>query len=161
MAVVTYSGIAFESLAFPGKFLRMDGNGVTSMTGPGGGKVNCQGFTGPWERFQFIQQADGSTAINSIAFPKAFLRMDGSNVTKFEGSGGGVVNCQGGVGSWEKFKVVINQSTLQLTVESRAFPNRFLRMDASGVPASAPGGGGTVNCQWGAFGWEQFVLRFP
>lgn len=160
MANVTYSGFAFESAAFPGAFLRMDATGITGPITPGGGTVNCQAFPGPWERFQFIQQPDGTTAINSIAFPKAYLRMDGNQITKFMPSGGGVVNCQGFVGGWEKFKIHIDQTTLNLTIESVAFPGRFLRMDGNGVVSSGPGSG-VVNCQFGAFGWEHFVLRIP
>jgi hypothetical protein len=160
MANVVYSGFAFESEAFPGAFLRMDANGVVGFSGPGAGTVNCQGYAGAWERFQFLQQPDGTTAINSIAFPKAFLRMDGGQVTKFMGPGGGVVNCQGSIGPWEKFKIHMDQSTFHFSVESVAFPNRFLRMDGTGVVPSGPGSG-IVNCQFGAFAWERFVLRVP
>lgn len=160
MAIVTYSGFAFESAAFPGVFLRMDANGIVGPVAPGGGVVNCQAYAGSWERFQFIQQPDGTTAINSVAFPKAYLRMDGTNVTKFMGSGGGVVNCQGFVGGWEKFKIHIDQATFNLTIESVAFPGRYLRMDGNGVVSSGPGSG-VVNCQFGAFSWEHFILRAP
>ncbi|MES2444416.1 MAG: hypothetical protein V4574_16440 [Pseudomonadota bacterium] len=156
---VIYSGFAFESVQFPGAFLRMDGTGVTGMTPSGSGKVNCQGFAGKLERFQLIQNPDGTTAINSIAFPKVFLRMDCSGVTKLTVTGGGVVNAQGGVGTLERFRINI-QPNFQLTIESAQFPGVFLRMDGNGVKGSAPGSG-KVNCQFGAQSWEQFLLRAP
>ena len=46
--------ITLESAHFDNVFLRMDGNGVTSMTGPGGGTVNCQFGVGPWEKFKLV-----------------------------------------------------------------------------------------------------------
>jgi phospholipase C len=59
---------------------------------------------------------NGTTAysIRANPFTNAFLRMDGTNVTKFEGSGSGVVNCQfypagqspNGATSYELFKVI-------------------------------------------------------
>ncbi len=159
MANVTYKGFAFESASFPGIFLRMEADGVVGPVALGMGTVNCQAYAGLWERFQFIQQPDGTTAINSIAFPQAYLRMDGTDITEFMPGGGGDVNCQGFVGAWEKFKIDVDQTTLDLTIESVAFPGRFLRMDGNGVVSN--GGGGVVNCQFGAFGWEHFVLRIP
>lgn len=42
---------ALASVAFPGVYLRMDGAGVTSPTGPGGGTVNGQFGVGAWEKF--------------------------------------------------------------------------------------------------------------
>lgn len=43
---------SFESVQFPGVFLRMDGNSVTTPTGSGSGTVNCQLGAGPWELFK-------------------------------------------------------------------------------------------------------------
>ena len=49
---VTDPVAAIASVQFPNVHLRMDGRGLTSMTGPGGGTVNCQYGVGPWEKFR-------------------------------------------------------------------------------------------------------------
>lgn len=95
--------VAFGSVHFSGVYLRMDGSGVNQPISSGGGVINCQSSIGPYEKFRLIGQGDGSTAIESVEFPGVFLRMDGTGVTKPVAPGGGVVNCQFGVSTWEKF----------------------------------------------------------
>ena len=151
-----------ESVQFPGVYLRMDGNGLTASTGPGGaGTVNCKyGAAGPWEKFRLCN--DGCNySIGSVQFPGVYLRMDGNGVTTPVGSGGGTVNCQYGVGPYEKFKFAYNGSDGSFSVESVQFPGVYLRMDGSGVTSGSGGntGGGTVNCQFGAGPWEKFMLK--
>lgn len=43
--------ITFESVAFPGVFLRMDGSKTTKFEPGGSGTVNCQFGAGPYEQF--------------------------------------------------------------------------------------------------------------
>ena len=43
---------SIKSTVFPNVFLRMDGNGVTQPTGPGGGTVNCQYTAMAWECYR-------------------------------------------------------------------------------------------------------------
>jgi pregnancy-associated plasma protein-A len=94
-----------QSAQFPNVYLRMDGSALTQYAASGGGTVNCQFSAGPWEEFRFEPQGDGSVAIGSVQFPNVYLRMDGRGVTQFAASGGGTVNCQFGVGDWEKFRL--------------------------------------------------------
>ncbi|MGG7517207.1 fascin domain-containing protein [Allorhizobium undicola] len=49
--------VAFESRAFPGLYLRMDGRDVTKSTDGGSGHVNAQINVGPWEKFHIIDAA--------------------------------------------------------------------------------------------------------
>ena len=59
---------------------------------------------GAWERFHKRPQPDGSVAFESAAFPNVYLRMDGQGVDVFgTAAGAGTVNCQFGVGPWERF----------------------------------------------------------
>jgi phospholipase C len=95
--------------------------------------------------------------IQSVAFPDVFLRMDGSGVTSFSATGGGIVNCQYAAGSWEQFQI-IEQENGTINIASVAFPDVFLRMDGSGVTSSSATGGGIVNCQYTAGPWETFTL---
>ncbi|MBW8804287.1 MAG: hypothetical protein JF587_10590 [Catenulisporales bacterium] len=84
---------AFESVAVPNVFLRMDGTGVPA-TGAGGGTVNCQYGLGPLATYNARAQANGSFSFESVAFPGIFLRLvTGSGVTTATGPGG-TVNCQ-------------------------------------------------------------------
>ncbi len=94
---------AIGSVHFPGVYLRMDGRNVTQFISSGGGTVNCQCDVGPWEKFCLAPQTDGTVAIESVQFPGVFLRLDGTGVTQTVDSGRGEVNCQFGVGPWEKF----------------------------------------------------------
>jgi hypothetical protein len=71
------SPVTIQSHKFPNVYLRMDGSAVTSPTGPGGGTVNCQyGPASSLESFRVRLQADGSVALESVAFPNVYLRMD-------------------------------------------------------------------------------------
>jgi hypothetical protein len=101
----SYRNVALRSAQFLNVDLRMDGSGVTAFSGLGGGTVNCQFGVGAWERFRLEPQTDGTVAIASLAFPGVYLRMDGNGVTAFSGLGGGTVNCQFGVGAWERFRL--------------------------------------------------------
>ena len=44
-------------------------------------------------------------------------------------------------------------------LQSRAFPNAYLRIDGTGVSAPSSGGSGTVNCQSGVADFETFEER--
>lgn len=96
-------------------------------------------------------------SIRSAQFPQADLRLDGRAVTQFAGPGAGIVNCQFGAFGWEKFRLVA-QGNGTVAIESVQFPNVYLRMDGRTVTQFAGAGGGIVNCQFGAFGWEKFRL---
>src|SRR5688500_12485187 len=87
-------------------FLRIDGRTVTQANAAGSGIVNCQFMPGAYELLWLHIQEDGSVAIESAHFPNVFLRMDGSGVpNQATGPGSGTVNCQRGIGSYEKFKL--------------------------------------------------------
>eukprot|EP00731_Ephydatia_muelleri_P018815 Em0011g855a len=98
---------SIESLQFPNVYLRLDGSQVTSPQGSGSGTVNGQFGAGPYERFVIRQEADGQYFIQSVQFPQAYLRVDGSNVDSFNGAGAGTVNAQYGSGPWEKFQITV------------------------------------------------------
>src|SRR5437868_1985794 len=151
--------ITIQHAAFPNGRLRMDGSSVTAVTESGGGTVNCQyGPASPWESYRVHPQPNGSVGLESVAFPKVSLRMDGSTLTSSAGSGGGKVNCQYGEAAYEMF-YVRDQPDGSVALESAAFPNVFLRMDGSTVKSYSGPGGGTVNCQYGAPGlYEKFFL---
>ncbi|GLZ78072.1 hypothetical protein Afil01_28790 [Actinorhabdospora filicis] len=98
--------------------------------------------------------------IRSTAFTNVYLRLDGTGVTAFSGSGAGKVNCQfsaGSPGPYEKFRLR-KQADGSYALESVAFPNVYLRLDGTGVVSQTTGGGGTVNCQFGAGSSERFNL---
>ena len=178
-------GVAIESLAFPGVYLRMDGSGVTQFVGSGAGVVNAQRHDsrehlwsshGGWERFRIIHLEGDIVAIESVAFPHVFLRLDGSGVADFLGGGGGTVNTQfhpdrGDLaqnGAWEKFRM-IRLGEDRYAFESLAFPRVYLRLDGSGVAEFSGSGAGTVNAQFHRTiedvvrngPWEKFRIIYP
>lgn len=75
------------------------------MNGPAN-QVNCQyGIGGPYEKFRLRHVSGNIYGIESVQFPGTYLRMDGSGVTKPVGSGGGIVNTQNRLASYEKFRI--------------------------------------------------------
>ncbi|WEH39101.1 hypothetical protein OG233_05960 [Streptomyces sp. NBC_01218] len=146
------TSVTVRSTFFPDIHLRMDGSGVTAAADGGGGKVNCQYGTGPWTAYKLHAQTDGTYAFESKAFPGVYLRMDGNGVPATL-AGGGTVNCQFGLGPWEKF-LARPQTDGSFSFESAAFPGVFLRLVTGSGVTSATGPGGTVNCQIKANGGE-------
>jgi hypothetical protein len=100
-------------------------------------------------------------ASGTTEFPNVFLRMDGRGLTQFSGTGGGVVNTQyGALTGFERFYIKsLPDGTY--SIESLAFPNIFLRMDANSLGTNTTGG--TVNAQYGPPGptgatYEKFLI---
>jgi phospholipase C len=152
--------VTIRSTFFENIYLRLDGTGVTTPADKGSGKVNCQYGTGAWTTFKIRPQSDGSYAFESAAFPNVFLRMDGTGVPSTM-AGGGTVNCQVGIGPYEKFHAR-PQSDGSFSFESATFPDTYLRLVTDSGVTAATGPGGTVNCQLKANGGEHekfFVER--
>jgi len=131
--------VALHSKAFPGKYLRMDGQGVTHFLGPGGGKVNTSTFIGPDETLVLERHPDGTVSFRSTVFNNVYLRLDGATVPagKKLNDGGGVVNCQFGSLTAEKFRIVQKKTAKPNTydgtvgIESNEFKGRFLRVNGA------------------------------
>ena len=104
--------VVIGSTAFSNVYLRVDGSAVHGSTGDGSGIINAQFGHGPYERFRFEPQADGSIAIASVQWPGVYLRMDGSSPSP-DPTPFGIVNCQAGVGPYEKF--IISEISHPLT----------------------------------------------
>lgn len=149
--------LSLGSTVFPNVYLRMDGGSVNRRTDPGSGIVNCQIGASTNELFKFTQYEDNTYTIESMASPGAFLRMDGTGVTKFNGPNLGTVNCQFGAYSWEHFKLHKLGDGVY-TIESAQFPGVFLRMDGTNVKTFKASGAGSVTCQFGANSWERFRI---
>jgi len=90
----------FESVAYPGVFLRMDASDLPRNP-QGGGKVNKQFGQSYYELFTIRRQTDGSIAIESYAFPQAYLRLSKG----LKPGPTAVVNCRLGLGDSEKFRL--------------------------------------------------------
>ncbi|MFB7125408.1 hypothetical protein [Kitasatospora sp. NPDC056273] len=106
----------------------------------------------PLSAADLAKLGDAPVTIQSTFFPNVFLRMDGNGVPVTM-AGGGTVNCQYGIGPWEKFNARA-QVDGSFSFESAAFPGIFLRMVTGSGVTSATGPGGTVNCQVKANGGE-------
>jgi hypothetical protein len=149
--------VSIASAYFNNVYLRLDGSAVTQFAAAGGGTVNSQFGSGSWERVRILAQADGTVAIRSAEFPNVYVRMDGRDATQFDSAGRGVVNCQYGVGAWERFWLQ-NNSDGTVSFRSAQFADAYLRLDGSGVSQFNAAGGGKVNCQVGSGPWERFQL---
>ncbi|KAM6501621.1 hypothetical protein JOM56_001598 [Amanita muscaria] len=131
--------VALHSKAFPGKYLHIDGRGVTEFVGGGGGKVATQTYIGTWETFLLERHSDGTVSFRSTVFNDVFLRLDGAQVKQGDKlpDGGGIVNCQFGSLTAERFKIVQknpakpDQYAGVVGIESNEFPGRFLRVNGA------------------------------
>jgi len=112
---------AFQSVSFPGVYLRMDGTGVPT-TMAGGGTVNCQfGIVDAGETFNLSANADGSFSFQSVLFPGIYLRMvTGSGVTAATGPGG-TVNCQINASGGANESFFLNTANLNMATQNTGF----------------------------------------
>jgi hypothetical protein len=106
---------SFESVAYPGVFMRMDGKGVSSFDERGGGKVNKQLGQFPYEMFIIRLRSDGTMAIESKAFPGVYLRLSMGGAP---GETGVVINCQFGTEPRTIFRLESPPAKTQLRVLS-------------------------------------------
>ena len=101
-----------------GPYLGMNGSGITGPFSSGVGRLFCSNDpnspSNPALQFYITPVAEDTNiyTIQSVAYPGVYLRMDGSGLTGYTESGGGVVNCQFGAASYEKFWIVYNRSWL-------------------------------------------------
>ncbi|OGM45824.1 hypothetical protein ABOM_005484 [Aspergillus bombycis] len=157
MSVNNLLRVSIESKHYPGNFLRLDGRGLTQNAG---GVVNVQDYVGKYETLIIINHPEDNTfSILSAEFPNIYLRMDGGNVKPGQryGSGTGVVNCQVGSRSYEKFRFVDQEDGSKAIVSVR-FPDAYLRMENEKKEGGS-GGGGTVNCQSYVGTLEKFIIH--
>jgi len=138
--------VAIQSVQFPNRYVRLDGQGVTSFTGTGGGTVNTQTYIGTYETYTLVANANGTVSFKSTVFNDVFLRLDATGVTAGQNlaSGGGTVNAQFTARSYEQFKIVKKAGaagTYQgiVGIESAAFPGRYLRLDGSANKVNVQG----------------------
>ncbi|MEL6161402.1 MAG: hypothetical protein AAFQ40_07080 [Cyanobacteria bacterium J06623_5] len=121
--------VRFESVEFPGVFLRMKASGVTEYIEGGGGVVNAQYGAKPYE--EFLIRFLGKT------------KDEDSKIFQFMGNSGLTLKFLEGDNTDHLY-----QSPLK--IESSAFKNVFLRIDGTGLTEDKEDGGGTVNCQYDA-----------
>lgn len=123
-----------------GRYLSLDGNGVKSFIGSGGGKAITQTYIGSWETFILHIFPGDIVAFESSAFPHVFLRLDAPNLPagSLVGPGGGTVNGQWGCYTSEKFHIKPKEASGQdrkgvVGIESDTFQGRYLRMEGNTV----------------------------
>jgi hypothetical protein len=93
---------AIASVQFPGVFLSLDGTGVNAGN-PLGGKAEASwGISGNGS-FITHPQADGTVAIESIAFPNVFLSLTAPNLHGRQDAGGGTAQATWGIANDSKF----------------------------------------------------------
>jgi hypothetical protein len=117
------------------KYLSLDGHGVDTTSGQGGGRAMPQSYVGSWETFIVHPLPDNAISFESSAFPDVYLRLAPLEVDpgKVCNNGGGVVNAQKGCFNYERFhlkpkEVPLTDQKGVLGIESVEFPGRFLRM---------------------------------
>ncbi|CAB4042332.1 Hypothetical predicted protein, partial [Paramuricea clavata] len=165
--------VTLMSVTFPDVYMRCDGNGVTKHKAKGSGIVNCQYKPpGTYEKFYIIpvetkpssaSEHPFTVALESAEFSNVYVRMDSEGMNAPQSPGGGVVNCQASVGSWESF-VMVKQSSGACSFRSVAFPHCFIRMDGRNVTKNTGPGAGVVNCQYysnpsDVTDWELFYVN--
>ena len=105
---------AFESVAYPGVYLSMDGNSASSSDPQVGGGVKQQFGQGANELFIIHRQSDGTITIESKASPGVYLSLSMDSTLEKTG----LVNCKPGAGQFEKFRLEEPPNTIRLRVLS-------------------------------------------
>ena len=160
-----------RSAYFSDVYIRCCGTTIESPATGGGGIINCQ-YKQPraWEKFYIypveliIPSSPCKVVIESVQWPGRFIRMDASKMRKFEDPGGGIVNCQYGVGSFEVF-ILKECPNGFVGFRSNKFPQCYMRLDGRNVFSWQGDGSGIVNCQYYdditklPLEWEQFYLE--
>ena len=102
---------------------------------------------------------DTAYVIESAHFRGRYLRMDGQGVNKRTSPGGGTVDTQKGIGTFEMFRLVHQPNGSNVySIGSMHFNNVYLRMDGRDVNSCQSSGGGVVNCQYGRHNFEKFRI---
>ena len=151
------NSVTIQSVKFPQVYMRCNGDGVVAPVGSGGGQVNCQ-YTPPlsYEHFHIYPLAMKPSLAPPSAYPvlilsarwdNVYIRMDGSKMTQPNGGGGGIVNCQYGGRTYERY-YFRKEKGKTYSFRSMVFPHCYLRLDGTGVTKHTGPGGGTVNCQY-------------
>ncbi|PVF96368.1 hypothetical protein CPB86DRAFT_709325 [Serendipita vermifera] len=125
--------VAIRSRA-TGKYLSLDGRGIDRPNEGAGSTA-----------------ANGSIGFESTSFTNVFLRFDGSRIPPGRrlDNGGGIVNAQFGLGTYEQFVLKVKPDTGIVAIESKEFPGRYLRA-----------AGNTVNGQGTSEANEEFEIIF-
>ncbi len=148
---------AIESTAFRGHYLSVDSRTWHGEGSQGGGIVNVLNRIGTHQLFKITKLSDGTYSIASTFFKNRFLRMDGSAINASSKAPGGVVNLQDKVASYEKFKIK-KLADGSFSIESVAFPGRFLTLNPNPRASKPNDAGGRVQVQNRAGGHERFNL---
>ena len=167
---------SLRSVQFPNVYLRCKGSGVTQWQEGGGGTVNCQ-YKPPKALEMFYiypveiapsallqPQTTYKVVIESAKFRQVFIRMNGQGMSQPMGNGGGQVNCQFTISSWETY-FLRREKNGSCSFRNVQFPQCYIRLDGTGVNSWSQPGSGTVNCQYyhhpsfAATPWESFHLE--
>lgn len=151
---------------FHRNILRMVGTQNPKHTDSGFGLVNVQcemddPNQNTWEAFIINKNEDGSFSIESVAFPKTYLRMDPKVPGPIKGSFG-KVNCQADISLYEKFtfnRVGEGPVGELFSIESVAFPGNYLMLSGDVNPRMLGSGFGAVGCQSYVSDWEIFYFK--
>ena len=148
-----------ESVTFSNIFVRCRGTAVKEFQGSGSGLVNCQYGAGSSEQFYIYPpemppslatdcKTPHKVVIESAKWNGVYIRLDGTGINQFLGSGGGTVNCQYGANIYETFYLKEEDKPGVYSIVSAAFPHCRIRVHGQGVTKLSGPGGGTVNCQY-------------
>ena len=166
---------SLRSVQFPDVYLRCNGREVTQWKEGGGGTVNCQ-YKPPKKLEKFYiypveiapsllqPQTTYKVVIESAESRQVFIRMNGQGMSQPMGPGGGKVNCQFAISSWETY-FLRKETNGSYSFRNVQFPKCYIRLDGTEVNSWSKPGGGTVNCQYyrdpsiAATSWESFHLE--
>ena len=97
--------------------------------------------------------------IQSVAFPRSYIGLDGTGLAGWEPEGGGDSGISQGIATNARFELISN-SDGTVSFRSIAFPNCYLRASGLGVPPGTDtNAGGIVNAQFGVSTHERYFIR--
>ena len=149
--------VTIRSQAYPNVYMRCDGSEVRKSSPSGGGTVNCQYKPAEANEWFYIYTVgmkpslapDGKNPVHILSahWNNVYIRMVGSGMSAALPSGGGIVNCQYGAFSYERFYLRKEEGGT-FSFQSLQTPHCFLRLAGASVTEHKEKGGGKVNCQY-------------
>ena len=114
-----------------GLYVSLGGTGIKHYREPPyQGTVTALGHVKSWEIFNLHYNNDGTVSFEASVFPNVYLSADGNGVKTGVSNMGGSVAAQYTAQAWEKFKLRrIDNNTALISIESAAFPGRYLALD--------------------------------
>ena len=154
--------VTIQSVQFNNAFLRMDYGGCNPGRRSNCATVNAQFGAQGWETFKLKRQPNGTYCIAASENPHVILSFNSDSCTHAMGPGCGSFNAiyvDGDSCSGKEAFTFLKVGDDKWAIHNQVNKNAFMRLDGNSVNAFRGPGSGTVNGQFGHYGWEEYKIN--